>query len=361
MKPNRIVLSFFVVAIVLTVSALSMSVAWYSSSDFVQLTGIEIYIDPDRDISVSTERDGVYQETLDASQLVTVNEFRPRTSAYASEWLDNHENQPKFYDETTYSTFEVDSLKRVADRGYFSQRLFLRSDDDLYLSISGEKTYIKANESYNEAYANKLYREYQEGKDESLKALTKEEIKQRLDKLVNAMRFSILFVDEDIYGYYIIDPHKDGDVYYGGLLDNDVDRFYDSYVKDADGQWYERVYGELEGDRSLIAYDEPLADDSDYEDTTTDPSAFNARHKKGVKRFNLEKSLEQGLQIKKEPSIDLNDFNGTKKPFQFPIYRNQPREIVLSLYIEGWDLDSVNYTMGATFVSNLSFMIVREM
>ena len=68
------------------------------------------------------------------------------------------------------------------------------------------------------------------------------------------------------------------------------------------------------------------------------------------------------LEIKKEKSLSLDDFRTTEldKPFYFPVYRSKPQEIVLSIYIEGWDLDSVNCTKGATFDSNITFKIERE-
>ena len=92
------------------------------------------------------------------------------------------------------------------------------------------------------------------------------------------------------------------------------------------------------------------------------PTAFNARHKQGVKTFNLEKSVSEGnFKIKSEGAINLEDFKNEKKPFHFPIKMDTPKEIVISIYIEGWDLDSVNYTMGAAFTSDLTFTIEREM
>ena len=72
--------------------------------------------------------------------------------------------------------------------------------------------------------------------------------------------------------------------------------------------------------------------------------------------------MANNVEIKKEDSYDLKDFNDDPiKPFHFPVYRDHPQEIVLSIYLEGWDLDSVNYTMGAAFISELTFKIEREM
>ena len=173
------------------------------------------------------------------------------------------------------------------------------------------------------------------------------------------MRYSILFNDPDEYQYIIIDPNKNDETYYGGLLDNNKNQYYDHFVSDTDGLNYERVYGEIIN-QDKVVYDEASDIDSELENVNEEPNAFNARHKNGVKRFNLEKSLENGMEIKREEVYDLKDFEGKDKPFTFTLKRDVPKEIVLSIYIEGWDLDSVNYTMGATFISNLTFMIVRE-
>ena len=175
------------------------------------------------------------------------------------------------------------------------------------------------------------------------------------------MRFSILIKDVNEYSYTIIEPYKNGDTYLGGLLDNDVDRYYDYYLQEGTEIPYERVYGEIIGERSSFVYDDGLADDSNYLDANEEPSAFNARHKAGIKRFNLEKSLENGIEIKKEETFDIHAFDTNVKPYHFPVYRDTPKEVTISIYIEGWDLDSVNYTMGAAFMSNFTFMIEREM
>ena len=90
------------------------------------------------------------------------------------------------------------------------------------------------------------------------------------------------------------------------------------------------------------------------------PNAFNARHKQGVRTFNLEKSKENGFEFVKEPALSLDDFRGNTPKFHFPVYDGVPKEVVISIYIEGWDIDSVNYTMGAAFFSDLAFKIERE-
>ena len=362
MKRSKLILTFYVGIIALSVATLSMSIAWYASNDRARVDSILITVDGDRDIKISTERDGEYLESLDNPSLMSVKDFSPVTAAHASTWVDTKKDMPVFYDETNYSLIEnYSELVTVANRGFYSQKLYIKTDDDLWVTIKTDSTYINANPEYNKIYAEELYATYQSGENEILKALSKEEIVDRLNKLVNAMRFSILVTDATDYQYMIINPNKQHETYYGGLLDNDIDRYYDYFVRESDSQSYERVYGEIKGDLNNIVYDEPLEEDSAYENANEEPNAFNARHKKDVKRFNLEKSLENGIEIAKEDSHELSEFSGNTNPFVIPVYRDTPKEIVLSIYIEGWDLDSVNYTMGATFISNIAFKIEREM
>ena len=89
---------------------------------------------------------------------------------------------------------------------------------------------------------------------------------------------------------------------------------------------------------------------------------MHAKHAPNVKTFNKEKSLENGLELAKEEIYKLSDFERVGyTDFVIPVKRYTPTKFVLSIYIEGWDLDSVNYTMGATFISKLSLRIDRRM
>ena len=361
MKKSKITLSFCIGCIALSVAGLSMSLAWYAAANRLQVSSIDITIDCDRELFISTSPDGGFVEELSYNDLNHSGDFLPLTSAHSSTWLNNKSDTPVFFDETRYSSYEFAELYSPVNRGYYSQKFYLKSDDDVYVTLDYEKTFLNENSEYNKSYAERLYDEYQAGDDNRLKNLSKDEIETRLNRLIKAMRFSILVNDADDYSYTIIDPNKNDETYYGGLLDNDIDDYYDYYTKESDGLAYERVYGEIIGDKANIAYDDALTEDSLLKDVNEEPNAFNAAHKKDVKRFNLEKTLENGVEIKKEEALDLEEFANNVKPYHFPVHRNTPQEIVVSIYIEGWDLDSVNYTMGATFLSSLSFMIEREM
>ena len=373
MKNNKLILSFYVLTTSLSVAALGMSIAWYATSNRLRIESFTITIDASRQLAISTDVDHGYVKNLEQDRLNDPGLFTPVTSAYSSNWLPIQLDMPIFYDDTNYSETESSSITLQATGGYFSQKLYLKADDDVYVTINPEETYIKANTEYNAIYAQQLYSEYMYEVDRvnhdsdpdndipPEEQLSLEDFKERLANLVNAMRFSILINDENYYQYYIIDPNKTEETYYSGLLDNNVDRYYDYYRKQSDGLEYEKLYGEFVGDVDNIIYKDPLDDDSEYYDPTEEPNAFNAMHKKGVKRIDLQSTLDSGLiELKREESYSLEGFDTPNKPFHFPVYQDRPQEIVLSIYIEGWDLDSINYTMGATFNSSIAFNIERE-
>ena len=171
------------------------------------------------------------------------------------------------------------------------------------------------------------------------------------------MRFSVLVPDENNYKYAIIDPYKSDEkpVKLGGVLDNSKSLTYDYYIKE--GVKYETVYGEVYN-RDKIKY---IDGDSHDTEIIGEPSAFNAAHLANIKWFDEEASVENGMEIAIEDSLDINDFHyGTGlAPFDIKVERNVPKKIVLSIYIEGWDLASINSTMGSSFLADISFKIER--
>lgn len=335
---------------VVALSSVSLTLAWYSSSTTLYIDSIEVSINGERNLLISTSDDlDTFKEKLTNEDLEQVPVFVPASTMYCDSWIEQKATKPTYYDASN-SLVGVDGIPFLREMtfGYFSQELYLYCDDDVYVTVDALETYISANALFNNAYAQQIKDDYPE--------YTVEEIKEKLNNLVNAMRFSILIPDEEIYDFKVIDPnHNEEEIYLGGILDNTISRYYDSYF--ANGELFETIFGEIEN-RELAVYDEALSEDSEL---IGEPSAFNAKHQKNVKRFNREKSLENGMHIAKEKALYLDDLANDESLFYFPVYEYTPRKIVLSIYIEGWDLDSINSTMGANFLSNLSFKIYREM
>ena len=373
MKSKKLILTFYVGLVALSSVGLGFSIAWYASSANLYVDTFNVSIIGEAGLFISESSDIETAGTEIQYDFTDGKLFEPVTSAYSSTWMNEKSEFPKFYVENErFSATEYIPPLRPHTSGYLSKKLYLFSDQNVNVTIdpgnlvTGDKaTYIEPDSLFNNAYASTLYNEIQASKDEKdepLKNLTVDELKERLNKLPKAMRFSVLIPDEDNYQYAIIDPNRDeNEVQFGGLLDVDVDRYYDFYRNDL-GNLYERVYGEI-NDRSLIVYDDEVDHDSSYTDPTIEGNAFNAKHKANVKTFNYEASLANGLTFEKEKAYTLDQFEREDlfKPFVIPVYAHKPQEIILSIYIEGWDLESVNYTMGATFDAAISFTVDHAM
>lgn len=368
MKKNKIILTLYVGIIALSTIGLGASIAWYINSNQLFVNAIDIQIAGDIDIKISESDDidsFVYEIDHSESKLETV--FEPVTNAYSSDWISQKKDSPVFYDDTlNWQELNDGSIKNVKSDGYYTKTLYLYSDNDVYATIDPVDTYLKANASFNNAYAVELYNKYHNSpleEDSIYAGLSVEEIKERLDKLVLAMRYSILIPDQDNYKYMILDPNKTKEenkvVEYAGLLDVDIDRTYDSYLKDNDS--YEKVYGDVTNRENIVYKDAVLPEDSQLDDTTKGASAFNAAHKAHTKLFDKEASIANGVIFNTEQSYGLYDFapSNELKPFVIPLEAYKPKKIVLTIFIEGWDLESVNYTMGATFDAKVSFKVDR--
>lgn len=365
MKKNKITLILFIGIIALTTISIVSTIAWYANGVSNLVDPVDVVIDCDRKLFISTKDELENEKTeLKYEELNPVKNFAPVTSAHRDEWMSKKAQAPIFYDDTIYyPSEETPSLKEV-NAGYFSQDIYLFSDDDVYVTLDPSATYIKPNEEYNKSYAKELYFDIQHSHyhgDDSMRDLSEEEIYERLNKLVEAMRFSFLILsDETKYDYVIVDPYKEEETLLGGVLDNDSDRYFDYYHND-DGIRFERLYGDI-NDRSLIVYDEELEEDTSYLDNEEAPSVFNAKHKSGVRTFNYEASVANGFSFKKEEAHSLEEFNNrVYSPLNIPVYKDKANKVNISIYIEGYDLGSVNYTMGATFLAGLEFVISREM
>ena len=379
MKRNRLILASLIAGVALSATSVSFSYAWYASATRLRVEEIVLEADPERSLLIANAEDGEYKSalTLAAGDLNRTGLFTPITSAYSSNWLVPEEGEevpafPTFYD-MSYSMTRYDGvpyLYEASKRGYFCQEVWLKSDDDLYITIKTDdypgdqetpSTSIKANVGMNELYAEQLvasdvYKETGDGPFDH-KAYSKQEYLTRLNSIEQCGRLAIMVDDQ----FVVYNPNKtsEGEVYFGGAFDNNRDHYFDYYQSQTDGQLYEVFYGELkEGcTRDQLVYKEPLAQDSVLEGEW---SAFNALHRAGVHALDLEASKPY---IQTEPSYSSEDFSWNKgiyPSFQFEIDAYTPKRVVVAFYLEGWDLDSNNAPMGAYFDLELYFRIVRE-
>lgn len=105
-----------------------------------------------------------------------------------------------------------------------------------------------------------------------------------------------------------------------------------------------------------VVYTDVLTQDSDLYNTNEKASSFNAKSKKGTKAVDWEKTLENGFNRTIENSLTVSE---AQSAIQIPIIGLKPQKVVISVYIEGWDLDNTDITKLGSFYTNIKFKVVR--
>ena len=394
MNKKRIIFTAIVGTIALAALSVSISLAWYGASDRLSVSNLNVEVFTEAKLKISTSNDLFsFKDALDMNDFdekYREMAFIPTSSMHQSAWLDKNaepENRamaPSFYDVYNDSMLYSSDTPHLnpSTYGFFSEELYLITNFDFYASLevgldNDEHCSFLPNERANEKHAKILESEHPEWN------LTWEQIKEKLNNLVNCLRISILVTDETEYNYYIINPTKQGEddiTYYGGVLDNNGDGYFDTYKAEVDGEYIdtEVMYGEV-NDRSLIVYDDIPEETSDGSSQATHHSSrtpeffgdsFHASSKPGTRAYNPSKSKNNGFEIAKEPALSLAEIKQAQdnpsssqenkdKSIIIPCRSNTPSRIVLSIYLEGWDLDCINATMGASFDITLYFNLLR--
>ena len=368
MNKKRIITTSLIGSIGLSVLGLSLSFAWYNSSENLYLDTLTINVSSSRDLLISTEPDETtlvtslkYQMGALDNTLENKNPFKPVSTMFKSNWIDQKKKDPVFYE---YSNAMVNENNEPeisavdASWGYYSQHLYLYCDRETKVTIDSSTLNInpvkKSNEEHAKRLLNSVYTRNQYQKEHP--GWTDEQIYEDLianmNKLVNCMRVAVLDPSEESYQFTIIDPMKDGDTELGGREDLFLSGFYDSYQNPLDYEWYEIIYGEI-NNRGNAIYD--VARD-DATPVIGQATSFNASTKENVHAFNKEASIANGLEIVKEDSLSLDE---VEDKFFVSLNAGELKEIVLSIYMEGWDLDCINSHMGGSFGMDLQFKVAE--
>ena len=159
MKRKTIILSTLVGIIALSVASLGITFAWYQASNLLNVDNIVVQIESDRDLWFSTSFDESWDReefekhfksilTDEEGELNVPSFYSPVSSMYCSKWVNNRAEKPVYYD-----------ILNVATSGYFSQDLYLYCNDDAYVTLDLEQTFI---EFFNTAYARTLMKQHPE-------------------------------------------------------------------------------------------------------------------------------------------------------------------------------------------------------
>lgn len=355
MKRSRVLIALLSLSAALAAASASFSIAWYASSTHLRVEEIVIEADATRSLTIATEIDGEYKSDLHPQDLKAVGHFAPVTTAFTENWL-GQSDMPKFYDMSHPHFTENDPrLYEGSPSGYFSQELFLKCDDDAIVGIDAEGSTFTPDKAKNNAYARKLALEegLVEGSEAYEEFLTY--TANRLNLIHQAGRISVLVDDQ----YLVYDPiaNEEGPVYLAGTLDNDCDKVYETYSRSDTGDLFEVCYGQLsEGHtRADLPY---FAPGGEYPEVI-EYNAFDADHDPFAHVLDFESAKEMFATENRLTKAELG--SQLQMPqFHFDMAAHTPKRVVVSFYLEGWDRDSVNYVMGASFDLTLSFRIIRE-
>lgn len=354
MDKRRIIISSMIGAVALTTLSVSLTLAWYGSSDRLKVSSFDIDMSGDVQLLMSTSKElESFKQRLTKEDLVEQEFlFAPVSSMYQDTWYDKKADTPLFYDSSSPALDGVVNQEQ-ATTGFFQERIYLLSTAvDYYATLDVENCAFNSVEASNYLRAQTMHNDFP---DASVNAIA-----DSLNSLRDCLRMSILVNTEDYYRYYIIDPYKkeNEEILFGGVLDNDADGYYDYYT-DKEGNKKEVVYGDIEG---KIAYNDPVDPNGEVELIKRRDqffgNSFEAKNRIDTYTFDKEGSSE--LKIAKEESYALSDADGLDTEILIPCYHNEPTEIVVSIYLEGWDKACINQTMGACFDTNISFKLLRR-
>jgi len=321
----------------LTLSTSTMATfAWFQVSDFARIEQIGMKLDDSTTMQIGYRQgDGIlYQDKIDENDLRIIDSnydrnvhLRDVTSAFSSEWLNTNEAEKTPILRVPYGKSKENTMTEAATEGFIQAEAFLRCSQPCHLYL-GHNTSATVIERWNRELA------AQTGYSED-----------ELNKVLDCVRVSFYTKD----AFYIAEPGQEEaskTVFAGPLQARNNLGYYDS----EDGK--EILYGEYEGEPSYLPA--PETDEKDFDDD----SAFHAIHKAGIEKVDVssvkpavEKSYPLSSFILPEKAVTAGDTLclGTLHP-------NEDYRIVISIYIEGWDLDLTDSLATGKFSLDLSFV-----
>lgn len=351
MNKKRLSIAAIAVCGAMLIAHIGFTVAWYNGSSSLAVYNFDITL-ADKELDISTDNEEFKPElTREDLEEWIPKRYRPVSSAFSDEWLDQKSEQPQFtsfyYGEPEKLAYNSFTDVGVVNEGYFQKELYLRCDSYAKVSIDMERSYVKSDTETNKKTAEKLH-------DRVYPNKSVEEIEGNLNDIEKSLRFSLLVLNDtgkevgDDYNYQIFDPFKNGSTNLGGVLDTDLNGYYDSY------KGKEVIYGEValpEGDSTLV-HGNAINEEGDLGPSNSS-DCFVANHQKNVQPLDIASSVSNGMSIKEEEALSRDHF----EDFSFTLQENVSKKIVLSIYIEGWDRDNVNYTMYSSFLTSICFKL----
>ncbi len=331
-------------------TAATATYAWYEVSSRLLVSNLNIdYNETFLKIGLNVDGVPTYNEDEEGKALPLTKEFlkangaiksdklQPVSSMYQSLWFNDEEDlsvaTPKF--RTSYDHFSGTTKSLVAGDGFYQFDVAIFSSRDALIYLD-EKTTIAPNYEGNSRVASRLGLDVDE-----------------LNNIDQCLRVSFYSELVDSYQYLIYEPNvkEPSHTKFGGRL-NIVDE--DHYFDEENGK--EILYGEYNSDAELIYSEAAFVNELSEKET-----CFNALSMPGTQALDIEKSIEESnLTIKEEETYTLVDLAsiGTNTLPNMPlcsVHANSTQRMVITIYIEGWDLDCTEDVASSVFDVNLSF------
>lgn len=340
--------------------------AWYNLLDIAVVSNLNLKIDMSDarldlglkldDGTIIWNNDGVHEDGFTDEELgINGTVLHDVSGMFESDWLNESTDLntvlPRFH--TRYLPLGTSSntgfITDEEVKEHLVQKEFVfyseNYDMDIYLD---ELTSFTPNSKMN-------YDKAKEKADNKNDANEVAQIKDKLDQVIYAARLSFL-TDE---GYIIINPHKQFDInnqpietYYGGILDLNKDGFYDS----RDGK--EVLYGEQIDPSIPVPYKGVGDSDDDHMKDVKKYNTFQGEHKNGVQMVDVDLAKEN-IRIEKSESLKYYTLDLEHDPLKDTpichVKKGEQKRIVMSIYVEGWDIHMTDDIESATFDVNIAF------
>lgn len=379
--------------VVLLVSSISMTFAWFAGARELFVDAIELTIDADADILLSLDDNFEHaKSSLSLEDFGEIGGFSPISSMGSehSDWLNNEDAIYPDFIASYRHTLSKEPPLYIATNGFFQKRLYLFSDRRMYATFDSANTVVqpdvekndivalsKAEKQASTTYLDLAYAKIDElgitnesRKKEIIEETRKEQIDyyhdlylSQLNSIENSLRISIL--DRDTLTnstYTIIDPKKNGSTVFGGRLNTSAkDTYYDYYIDHDTNTYKETLYGDIKTQDHDLVYKPAQTTDILVNGV---PSCFNAGTKAGVCALDME-DLSTNVTFYEETSItpeeaDVTVSKDETQGYMILLEPYVPHPITLSIYIEGWDLDNTDITQQGSFTMNVAFRLIRE-
>ena len=320
------------------------TLAWFSIGSYNTVRDIEFGFDPGTKLKAqlrSLDGSDIWSDPPDNDGIFRFSDefsFAPVSNMFQSDWysldLDPESDKPKYM--LGYGGSGVTTTTRsdyaTENNQYISLEFRFTCDRDLYLFLDTKNTKVEADRDANKAMAGEV-----NGLNES-----------DLNRVENACRISFF----SNMGYLIYEPNAEegSSTYYGGRLNSrPVDGYWDYDEKTGK----EILYGEYDSEAlSLLEYEAVTS-----QEEVKDPlNTLEAVSKQGNLAISNLSSLKEEGHIARETSYTLSELgsDSASHPLLF-LPAGQTRRLVVSIYIEGWDLDCDTFIEASTLAASITF------